>query len=525
MLGLCLAAAGAAQLGGCGGDGQAGDAEGRSEPVATLSDGLTTQSFLDYSTPFMTVELMICTTTSALTAQTVDCTVDAGFALVGGGARVIYSGIGALLTESRPLDDRTWRASSDDHITANSHNLAVYALGLRLDGVNAKTLRDQLGQWGTFAFGNTVQGVGQNRMISGGGRATGASRFLVKSAPQNGWTIAVKDHINPAGGGVSLWQTNLPNGIIEGFGALEIVQRTGATATVSSGVATATSQATPFFTVLGYGGEATWTSGPGRLLFGLGPNGIDYRQVRVETKDHSQTSAGTAKVYWTEGRKVPGSHGLCSTGTALATSMDSCVASICAARPSCCSTSWDSSCVSRVTSICGKSCANHTCSIPAFDGAWWTTPQGDPPSYPFQTNNCYNYATNTAKSTPSQPGRASGYSCDDDSDPDCLGDWSKISMFARNDGLIPITKTGTCPDNRAKIALALDPNDDYHWFRKDSNGTWSHKPGTLPPTNTDWSSQTITDPETADRGVYTEFGGYFCACSSSTQGQGHSVIE
>ena len=43
---------------------------------------------------------------------------------------------------------------------------------------------------------------------------------------------------------------------------------------------------------------------------------------------------------------------------------------------------------------------------------------------------------------------------------------------------------------------------DFHWYRLDNNGTWSHKPGQTGATNLDDASRTITDPRTADTGVY-----------------------
>lgn len=51
-------------------------------------------------------------------------------------------------------------------------------------------------------------------------------------------------------------------------------------------------------------------------------------------------------------------HGICSTGTKLVASCDSCATSICASDSYCCNTAWDSQCVSEVSSICGSS----TCS-------------------------------------------------------------------------------------------------------------------------------------------------------------------
>jgi hypothetical protein len=51
---------------------------------------------------------------------------------------------------------------------------------------------------------------------------------------------------------------------------------------------------------------------------------------------------------------------------------------------------------------------------------------------------------------------------------------------------------------------------DFHWYRQDDNGRWSHKIGTSPARDTDASGVQITNPETANRAMYTEFCGYFC---------------
>lgn len=43
---------------------------------------------------------------------------------------------------------------------------------------------------------------------------------------------------------------------------------------------------------------------------------------------------------------------------------------------------------------------------------------------------------------------------------------------------------------------------DFHLYRLDNNGTWSHKPGQTRATNLDDAKRVITDPRTADTGVY-----------------------
>ena len=49
-------------------------------------------------------------------------------------------------------------------------------------------------------------------------------------------------------------------------------------------------------------------------------------------------------------------HPICSTGSQLASGCDPCATKICASDSYCCSTAWDSVCVSEVGSICGQSC-------------------------------------------------------------------------------------------------------------------------------------------------------------------------
>ena len=47
-----------------------------------------------------------------------------------------------------------------------------------------------------------------------------------------------------------------------------------------------------------------------------------------------------------------------------------------------------------------------------------------------------------------------------------------------------------------KIALVIR-EDDYHWYRQNKDGKWSHKPGEFPVTNLDDAEGLITDPRNA----------------------------
>lgn len=146
-----------------------------------------------------------------------------------------------------------------------------------------------------------------------------------------------------------------------------------------------------------------------------------------------------------------------------------------------------------------------------------------------ESHNCFAYAFDHVQLPPEdkcneescsipfhQPGRASGYP-----------KWSKVKgkrcpdILARLKGDVPNLKTTTfekrCPANTSKIALVVDEDEDYHFYRQDSNGYWSHKPGATHVTNTDATGRPIYDPELASRDYkksnlnYDKFCAFMCA--------------
>lgn len=152
------------------------------------------------------------------------------------------------------------------------------------------------------------------------------------------------------------------------------------------------------------------------------------------------------------------------------------------------------------------------CSSPTYTPAFWNDANGIQ-----YNNNCYNYGNNKRTDTFAQPGRAAGAMYASITCP-------AVSTAAQADGVAAMPPGG-CPGSQCQIALVVGPGWDYHWYRKDSNGMWSHKPGGTQATNRDNSNNPIANPETADRGNYTDFCGYFCSCSSSTEGNGHENIN
>ncbi|MCG8379087.1 MAG: cell envelope integrity protein TolA [Proteobacteria bacterium] len=62
----------------------------------------------------------------------VSVSVESGFLLTGGGARVNWTGAGNLLTSSYSVGDGTWSASSKDHSHVDSATITAYAIGLKI---------------------------------------------------------------------------------------------------------------------------------------------------------------------------------------------------------------------------------------------------------------------------------------------------------------------------------------------------------------------------------------------------------
>lgn len=143
-----------------------------------------------------------------------------------------------------------------------------------------------------------------------------------------------------------------------------------------------------------------------------------------------------------------------------------------------------------------------------------------------ESQNCFAYAfhqtalpahcTKKSCSAPfHQPGMRSGYPKWSDVDgkrcPDVigrlLGDVPSIRMSSF---------TKKCPRKMTKAAVVTDENEDYHFYRQDSNGYWSHKPGSTDVTNKDATGRFIYDPQLASRKYdkssldYRNFCGFFC---------------
>lgn len=132
---------------------------------------------------------------------------------------------------------------------------------------------------------------------------------------------------------------------------------------------------------------------------------------------------------------------------------------------------------------------------PLWDPAWWND-GGKVQS----GNNCYNYAVDYRSDTYAQPGRASGAMYASMSAAD-------VRLAALADALLDAPPRNRCRGKGHLVALCVSPWD-FHWYRKQRSGSWTHKPGPDPVTQLDEAGQPIADPRTADRGPYTQFVGF-----------------
>lgn len=147
-----------------------------------------------------------------------------------------------------------------------------------------------------------------------------------------------------------------------------------------------------------------------------------------------------------------------------------------------------------------------------------------------ESHNCYNYFLNL-KSVVAyencknsdykkknycrrpQPGYAAGMSQLQKEDYNCKTMMNRT--LKDNPKIKVVNKTHKCHNDYYKGALVVAPGRDFHYYRLNDDGVWTHKPGYKPSTNLDASNKLINDPEKANRDYggtlnYKDFCGYVC---------------
>ena len=142
------------------------------------------------------------------------------------------------------------------------------------------------------------------------------------------------------------------------------------------------------------------------------------------------------------------------------------------------------------------------CNAPRYMPNLWNNLDKNTRDY----TNCYSYAFDRMEINADkklQPGELStgkfnSYDCDEI--------LNKLRSDYNTFNIIQVPKNYKPPCNHYKIALVIDDlgeEQDYHFYRQDEDGYWSHKPGKEEVRRIDASGNLITDPETADRNYDT----------------------
>ena len=86
----------------------------------------------------------------------------------------------------------------------------------------------------------------------------------------------------------------------------------------------------------------------------------------------------------------------------------------------------------------------------------------------------------------------------------------KVTNAAISDGRIKnptlLNKLGFGKRGYYSVYLVSADGVDYHWYRQDKGGMWSHKPGITPIVNVDASGRFISNPVRANHGIYNNGG-------------------
>lgn len=102
-------------------------------------------------------------------------------------------------------------------------------------------------------------------------------------------------------------------------------------------------------------------------------------------------------------------------------------------------------------------------------------------------------------------------------------------------GLLRSSYHEKCPVGTSKGAMVVDEGNDYHFFRQDSDGMWSHKDGSNKVKRYDALKRRIFDPELASRDYtwqgsnlnYEDFCAFYCVPRDHEipLGQGGSLVR
>lgn len=220
-------------------------------------------------------------------------TVPPGYKIIGGGARVNWSGSGNLLTASFPKNAQTWIARAKDHKRPSPANIDVWAIAIH----------DPSDEWEVDIFSTTsspashpsaTATVNSNYVLTGGGAEAHWSTegsLLTASYPEGSvnWVAKSKDHKDPEKVSITAYAIGIRarNGVVGP--SIKIFTRTSSSAQHPSTEVSTDSG----YSLVGGGAEANWKVA-GNLLTASFPDGNTWR---VASKDHIDPESCTITAY------------------------------------------------------------------------------------------------------------------------------------------------------------------------------------------------------------------------------------
>jgi len=246
--------------------------------------------YTDYS-GYIHLKYFYATTTPKQQHPSLSVPVTSAYAMVGGGALVSgYTGNGAFLTQSRPYNSTTWIAESKDHIVADPHYLTVYAIGMRIDGVDPNYLRSKVHITQATSASNDwpsiTAPVFENCFLIGGGawdHWSGYGNLLTSSIPyEDEWAVSGKAYRRSSPATITAYAIGIENISYPTVGNLLVTVRY-AEAAILYGVGYCSAPVWDGYALSCPGGAAYYNLA-GRMLVGLYPQG-SFPWAQVISKD------------------------------------------------------------------------------------------------------------------------------------------------------------------------------------------------------------------------------------------------
>jgi len=103
----------------------------------------------------------------------------------------------------------------------------------------------------------------------------------------------------------------------------------------------------------------------------------------------------------------------------------------------------------------------------------------------------------------------------------------KHRVLIDNPHIYKISYKDKCKNGYYKTNLFIAPNHDYHWYRQDNDGTYSHKPGLTKITDRNNSNIKIINPYLANRIRYNQnsITDYTLACDTFCVPKSNIFVE